>query len=66
MADLRDGARFVEEATDELRIGRILGQENLDRCALADRFVLGCEHQAHTSLAELADELERADTISDA
>ena len=52
VADDVDGARFVEEAVDDLLVGGVLRVQELDGDARPDHRVLGHVHGAHPALAE--------------
>ncbi len=56
VADARGALRLLQEARDQLGTAAQIGEEDLQRDALADDRMLGLVHRAHAPLAHLADD----------
>ncbi len=65
MPDGVDGARFVEEAADDLLVAAQRDVQHLDGDLASDHRVLGQVDGAHPALAEKLDDLVVADRLID-
>jgi hypothetical protein len=65
MAQARRRARFVQEATHQLAVVRVLGQEHLDGGAATQHRVLGKVDCAHSALPDPANHTIIGDELAD-